>query len=150
MPSRLGHGLYKKIDRLKNIFHCIQYNYYLEDTKDALYYKSGRLTIGQNCSTVCSSKRGHFVCFERPAKQGTKSQVKREARFVLCHAFRQFSGIDSTFELSENVAIAYLVMRFKQLLLAWSERYGLNNSRFKFCAAFINTCPRCTIADDTV
>ena len=23
MPSRLGHGLYKKIDRLKNIFRCI-------------------------------------------------------------------------------------------------------------------------------
>ena len=23
MPSRLGHGLYKKIDHLKNIFRCI-------------------------------------------------------------------------------------------------------------------------------
>ena len=23
MPSRLGYGLYKKIDRLKNIFRCI-------------------------------------------------------------------------------------------------------------------------------
>ena len=23
MPSRLGHGLYKKIDRLKNIFRCM-------------------------------------------------------------------------------------------------------------------------------
>ena len=23
MPSRLGHGLYKKNDRLKNIFRCI-------------------------------------------------------------------------------------------------------------------------------
>ena len=26
MPSRLGHGLYKKIDCLKNIFRCIYIN----------------------------------------------------------------------------------------------------------------------------
>ena len=39
-------------------------------------------------AVLCAQVSVAILCFERPAKQGTEPQVKWEARFVLCHAFR--------------------------------------------------------------
>ena len=39
--------------------------------------------------------------FDRPARQATEPQAKREAMSALCHGL----VVDSTFEQSENVAI---------------------------------------------
>ena len=59
-----------------------------DDTKDVLWLKFRRLTIGQNCSTVCISKGGHkercilermaqnATRFKSPAEQATKPQAK--------------------------------------------------------------------------
>ena len=93
-------------------------------------YKSRRLTIGQNCSAVCTNKSGHRDTF-------LNSNERHEAPCVLRGLFSRppsleqsdrrdlffvmpFGSpvVDSTFEQSENVTIArFLVMRFKPLLL---------------------------------
>ena len=71
----------------------------LEGTKDVLFYKFRRPTIGQICSAVCTNKGGcrdafsNEQCevpriFECPAEP----QAKREMRSVLCHSL----VVDST------------------------------------------------------
>ena len=69
----------------------------LEGIKDVLSYKFRRLTIGQNCCAVCKTRllgprthRDAFLSssaarFDRPARQATEPQVKREAMSALCY-----------------------------------------------------------------
>ena len=52
MPSRLGHGLYKKIDRLKNIFHSI----YMINSAYTIFLTLGtcaRVAVVVLCVCVC-------------------------------------------------------------------------------------------------
>ena len=68
-----------------------------------------RLTIGQNCSTVCINEGGHRDAFSNERHevlgisrgQATEPQAKREARSVLYHTL----VVDSMFEQNNNVAI---------------------------------------------
>jgi hypothetical protein len=76
---------------------------------------------------------------------GHQPQAKREPRSVLCYACQYNSPVDSTFEQSENVAIAHFLMKSWSscycILLACSalssEECGLRNGRFKVHSAFI-------------
>ena len=45
MPSSLGHGLYKKKDRLKNIFCCIQYNEATPTNTCRVYWLCGTIWL---------------------------------------------------------------------------------------------------------
>ena len=55
--------------------------------------------------------------FGRPAEQVTEPRAKREARWTaLCRTCSVDSPVDSTFERSENFAIAHTVLKFQQLL----------------------------------
>ena len=78
------------------------------------------------------------------------AELKRELRSVLCHAYQHNSPVDSTFEQSENVAIAHFLVKSLSscycIILVCSavssEGCGLCNGRFKVHLAFI--CAHCT------
>ena len=50
----------------------------LEGTKDAFFYKFRRLTIGQNCSAVCTNEGSH-----RDAFSSERHEVPRVLRGLL-------------------------------------------------------------------
>ena len=57
MPSRLGHGLYKKIDRLKNIFRCI---YITRDRMQTFCYIAGVRCLLSRAPLYCITAKSIF------------------------------------------------------------------------------------------
>jgi hypothetical protein len=97
-------------------------------------HKFRKLTIGQNCSAVCTNEGDHIEMHswrEAPcASRGLPLSLEWSKRRDLCFVMSINSLVMSTLFSGE----------VKQLLLACSEGCGLHNNRFKVRAAFICTC----------
>ena len=86
---------------------------YLEGIKDALCYKFRRLTIGQNCSAVCTNKGGHrdaFLSKRCKAPQGCSAGHRALSKTRGIKPVNNLV-VDSTFEQSKKVVIAMVSLR---------------------------------------
>ena len=118
---------------------------YLEGIKDALCYKFRRLTIGQNCSAVCTNKGGHRDAFSNEQCKALcvsrgmlnrplslKRSKKRDLFFVvLWWQIRCLSRARTSPYIHYSGEFKHLWFKQLLLLLTCIKGCGLRNNKFK-------------------
>ena len=124
---------------MENIFRVIIFLYSpcpnLEGIKDAFRHKFKRLTIGQNCSAVCTNKGDHRNAFSNKQRKAPwvlrgllsrpLSLEQRERQGLFFAIPVNSLAVDSVFEQSENVTIAHFFLVSSSSSYCWPAVRGL-------------------------